>query len=44
MEPNPPPPPGYPAGCSSTPLRFNTFITNCTPMAGESVALVQAKG
>ena len=44
MEPNPPPPSGYRAVCSSTPLPFNAFITNCTPAAAESAAVVQAKG
>jgi len=44
LAPNPPPPPGYRAVCSSTPLPFNAFITSCTPAAGERVAVVQAKG
>jgi hypothetical protein len=44
MAPNPPPPPGFRAECSSLPLPFNGFITACTPAAGESVAVVQAKG
>jgi hypothetical protein len=42
--PNPPPPPGYRAVCSSTPLPFNAFISSCTPAAGEQVAVVRAKG
>jgi hypothetical protein len=42
--PNPPPPPGYRAVCSSTPLPFNGFITNCTPTAAERTAVVRAKG
>jgi len=44
LEPNPPPPPGYRAVCASTPLPLNAFITNCTPTAGEHVAVVRAKG
>ena len=44
LAPNPPPPPGYRAVCSSVPLPFNAFITSCTPAAGEQVAVVQAKG
>ena len=44
MAPNPPPPPGYRAACTSVPLPFNAFISGCTPMEGEQVAVVQAKG
>ena len=44
LAPNPPPPPGYRAACSSTPLPFNAFVTGCTPAASEAVAVVQAKG
>ncbi len=42
--PNPPPPPGYRAVCSSTPLLLNAFITGCTPVQAEQVTVVQAKG
>ena len=44
MAPNPPPPPGYRASCSSLPLPFNGFITACTPAQSEQVAIVHAKG
>jgi hypothetical protein len=44
LMPNPPPPPGFRAVCSSTPLPFNAFVTGCTPAAGEPIAVVQAKG
>jgi hypothetical protein len=44
MAPNPEPPPGYRATCSSVPLPFNAFITGCAPAQGEEVAVVQAKG
>ena len=44
MAPNPAPPPGYRATCSSVPLPFNAFITGCAPTQGEAVAVVQAKG
>ena len=44
LAPNPPPPPGFRAVCSSTPLPFNAFVTGCTPAAGERVAVVRAKG
>jgi hypothetical protein len=43
MAPNPPPPPGYRASCSSLPLPFNAFITACTPAQSEQVAIVHAK-
>jgi Spy/CpxP family protein refolding chaperone len=42
--PNPPPPPGYKAVCSSTGLPLNAFITSCVPAAGEQVVAVRAKG
>jgi hypothetical protein len=44
LAPNPPPPPGFRAACSSTPLPFNAFVTGCTPAAGTTVAVVRAKG
>jgi hypothetical protein len=44
MAPNPPPPPGYRATCSSLPLPLNAFITGCAATEGEQVAVVQAKG
>ena len=44
MAPNPVPPPGYRATCSSIPLPFNAFITGCTPIEGEQVAVVEARG
>ena len=44
FEPNPPPPPGFRAVCGSMPLPLNAFITGCAPAAGETVAVVRAKG
>jgi hypothetical protein len=44
MAPNPLPPPGYRATCSSIPLPFNAFMTGCTPIEGEQVAVVEARG
>jgi hypothetical protein len=44
LTPNPPPPPGYRAVCSSTALPLNAFTTSCVPAAGERVAVVRAKG
>jgi hypothetical protein len=44
MAPNPSPPPGYRASCSSLPLPLNAFITACKATEGEAVAVVQAKG
>ena len=44
LSPNPSPPPGYRASCSSLPLPLNAFITACKATEGEAVAVVQAKG
>ena len=45
LTPNPPPPPGYLAVCTSTPLPFNAFISNCTPaQVREERVVVRAKG
>jgi len=46
-EPNPPPPPGFQATCTSMALPFNGFISSCTPVVAPAVAeerVVRAKG
>ena len=44
-EPNPPPPLGYRAVCSSSYWPFNAVMTSCTPAAGaEQRVVVRAKG
>jgi hypothetical protein len=45
FEPNPPPPPGFRAVCSSVPLPFNAYMTGCAPAGGaEEAVVVRAKG
>ena len=43
-EPNPVPPPGYRAACTSLALPFNAFTTGCAPATAQQTAVVQVKG
>jgi hypothetical protein len=45
-DPNPPPPPGFQAGCMSMALPFGGFISRCTPGVAPAVEedVVRAKG
>jgi hypothetical protein len=47
LHPNPAPPPGYVAVCSSMPLLFNAFISYCAPTVAPAVedrTTVRVKG